>query len=94
MATRLQRGAKKTTTPSDAEPKKEDGHGKFLRLAIPRVNKAVKYITLVGNLASGAYVSTESEREQILTALDDAVTAVRVKLEKPAGKGGSAFMFK
>jgi hypothetical protein len=58
------------------------------------VNKAVKAIGLIGNLTGNGYASTESEREQILTALDDAVTAVRVKLEKPAGKAQSTFAFK
>ena len=72
----------------------ESRRDRFLRLAPPRTEAALKRIELLGNLASSAYQYEPAEAQQILDALFDAVHDLKRKFEKAkAGKKGG-FTFK
>lgn len=63
----------------------EDGATKFRRLATHRVNQARNKLALVANLAT--YPHDEKQAERILTALDEAVAALRVRFtDRKRGK--------
>lgn len=62
---------------------------KFVRLAQQRVGMALKYIGLVGNLSGPGYERKPEQVEQILTALQDAVTRTKERFEgKPQSAAG------
>lgn len=54
----------------------EDKHKKFLRVVAPRVQKAIKAISLISNQAGATYSYTEDDVAQIMTALQVAVDSV------------------
>jgi|SRR5579859_851268 len=77
------RGRKKLS-PAELEARKEflaneTKEEKFKRLCIPRVNKALKAIQQIGNLA--AYKPTITQIEQIMTALANSAQAAQNKME-------------
>jgi len=78
--------AKKVTRTERVETKSE----KFKRVVIPRVNKALKAIELVGNQSGSAYAYTEKDVDVIITALHDAVRAVDSRY-KGKGKADAGF---
>lgn len=68
---------------------------RFLRLAPPRTESALKRIKLLSNLAGSAYEYERAEATQIIEALFDAVHDLKRKFEKKSGsKKGFAFKSK
>ena len=59
----------------------------FQRLAVKRTNKAVKTMNMICGLTGAAYVSTDTEKNAIITALQAAVDTVK---DSFAGKGKDA----
>lgn len=64
---------------------------KFIRLANQRVSMALKYISLVGNLAGPGYQRTVEQVEQIVTTLQGAVDTTK---DRFGGKTPSASGFR
>lgn len=54
----------------------EDKRVKFKRVVTPRVQKALKYIALIGNQSGSAYSYTENDVGIIITSLRVAVDAL------------------
>jgi len=54
---------------------------KAVNLANKRVPKAIKAINLVANLASANYYLTNEQKQEIITAISDAVVEMTNKLE-------------
>lgn len=54
----------------------EDKRVKFKRVVTPRVNKALKFIALIGNQSGLAYSYTENDVGLIITSLRVAVDAL------------------
>lgn len=60
----------------------ENKQQKFQRLAMNRVNKAIKSIELIGNLGNKSlYESTTSERKKIIKAINDSVAQMKIDLD-------------
>jgi hypothetical protein len=72
----------------------ESPRERFLRLAPPRVDAALKKISLIGNLARHGYEYESSEVKQMIDALEDAVAQVKQKFarKKEPNKVGFAFI--
>lgn len=64
----------------------ESPRARFLRLAKPRVTRALAKLHQVGNLGSTAYESTPAEREKIVSAIFDAVHETKRRLEGKKAK--------
>jgi len=52
---------------------KESKHTKFARIVVPRVNKALKAIKLIGNCSSKDYAYSHEDVIAITTALEKAI---------------------
>jgi len=87
MATKTSKKASVRTKPPDNETPMQA----FIRLAQGRTNKAVKAISLIGQLTGTAYESTDVQQRAIVTALEAAVEQVK---EVFAGKAKSSDSFK
>jgi len=62
--------------------KSENKQQKFQRLAMNRVNKAIKSIELIGNLGNKSlYESTQDERKKIIKAINDSVAQMKIDLD-------------
>jgi hypothetical protein len=87
---------KRTQTPESEPTAKtnETRREKFLRLAPPRTEAALKRVELLGNLASPGYEYEPAEAQQILDALFDAVHDLKRKFEKAKAGKKSGFTFK
>jgi len=60
----------------------ENKQQRFQRLAMNRVNKAIKSIELIGNLGNKSlYESTQDERKNIIKAINDSVAQMRIDLD-------------
>lgn len=60
----------------------ESKNDRFKRLAVNRVNKAVKSIELIGNLGnSSLYSSTAEDRKKIIKAINDATQKMKNDLD-------------
>ena len=60
----------------------ENKQQKFQRLAMNRVNKAIKSIELIGNLGNKSlYESTQDERKKIIKAINDSVAQMKIDLD-------------
>jgi len=60
----------------------ENKQQKFQRLAMKRVNKAIKSIELIGNLGNKSlYESTQYERKKIIKAVNDSVAQMKIDLD-------------
>ena len=60
----------------------ENKQQKFQRLAMNRVNKAIKSIELIGNLGNKSlYESTQYERKKIIKAVNDSVAQMKIDLD-------------
>lgn len=69
-----------------------DKHGKFLELAMKRVNKAIDQIRLVGNLANRtSYEYTDDEAKKIVRALQKEIDTVKSKFGDSSGVGEHRF---
>jgi hypothetical protein len=64
---------------------------RFVRVATPRVKKAIKAIDAVSQCTGSRYEYTEEQRDKILTAIGNAATNLRNRLmnEKAADTGFS-----
>ena len=85
--------AKGKNPKSGKKNKSETPREKFLRLAPPRMEVALKKISLVGNLAGSGYQYDPSEAKDIVEALDHAVQEVSNKFNK-GKRGGKGFAFR
>jgi ABC-type Fe3+-hydroxamate transport system substrate-binding protein len=60
----------------------ENKKQRFQRLAMNRVNKAIKSIELIGNLGNKSlYESTSDERKKIIKAINDSVAQMKTDLD-------------
>ena len=60
----------------------ENKQQRFQRLAMNRVNKAIKSLELIGNLGNKSlYESTQDERKKIIKAINDAVAQMKIDLD-------------
>ena len=60
----------------------ENKQQRFQRLAMNRVNKAIKSIELIGNLGNKSlYESTQDERKKIIKAINDSVAQMKIVLD-------------
>ena len=58
-------------------------HDNFQRLATHRTNRALKYIDMLGNLTSNAYIQSQEELDQIIDILSEAVNKLKDKYNTP-----------
>ena len=60
----------------------ENKQQRFQRLAMNRVNKAIKSIELIGNLGNKSLCeSTQDERKKIIKAINDSVAQMKIDLD-------------
>ena len=69
-----------------ATEKNETPRERFLRLAPPRTESALKKIKIIGNLAGPGYQWEPAEAQQMLDAIFDAVHDLKRKFEKAKAK--------
>lgn len=55
---------------------------RFVRLAEPRVSRACKAISLIGNFATGDYEYTEQQVDAMFAALQDELNTQKAKFTK------------
>lgn len=55
---------------------------RFIRVAEPRVGRACKAISLIGNFATGDYEYTEAQVDAMFAAMQDALNTARAKYRK------------
>jgi len=67
--------AKRKSKPPENETKEQ----RFKRVVVPRVNKALKAIRLIGNCSGSGYAYREEDAVQIFNALADAVNEAQAK---------------
>lgn len=68
---------------------------KFVELANKRVNKALKDLQLIGNLANRQnYVFTDDQARQIIRALQQEVDAVKQRFSSPDETGRKSFVLR
>ncbi len=60
----------------------QDKRADFKRLLIPRLDKAIKAIKIIGNLSASQYAFTEGEAEKVIQALRLATDQVEGKFFK------------
>ena len=60
----------------------QDKRADFKRLLIPRLDKAIKAIKVIGNLSASQYAFTEGEAEKVIQALRLATNQVEGKFFK------------
>jgi len=71
---------------------KRDPREKFQLLAVARVNRALKELRLVGNLANRkAYEWDEAQARKIAKALTEGVEQVKQKFSQTAGRDSGDF---
>lgn len=63
---------------------------RFVRIAEPRVTRACKAVSLLGNLAASSYEYSEEQVDAMFGAVQQALDAARAKFEK---KNAVAFKF-
>lgn len=65
---------------------------RFVRLAIKRVNRAIKDIRLVGNLSNrAAYAFSDEDSKKIVRALQKEVDSVKARFSGPSGGAENEF---
>jgi hypothetical protein len=85
-------GASRMAKKAKSGQSSETPHAKFQRLAPPRVEAALKKISLIGNLAGSGYAYEPAEAKQISDALMEAVEDVVSKFSRSkSGRKGFAF---
>lgn len=55
---------------------------RFIRVAEPRVGRACKAISLIGNFATGDYEYTEQQVDAMFAAMQEELDAQRAKFKK------------
>lgn len=84
--------AKKTTRRKQVIPADESNAGRFVRVVKPRVDKAIKAISLIGYCAGVGYEYTPEQVQQIHNALSAALENLCDKFEaKPSAQAGFTF---
>ncbi len=69
---------------------REEDRAKFVKLASARVNKALKDIQLIGNLANRSnYDYTDEDVAKIFKALNEEMSACKKRFELSSKKGGA-----
>ena len=63
-------------------PEDETKEAKFIRVVTPRINRAVKVISLIGNCAGAGYVYSVEQHTQIIEVLEKAVEALDAKFSR------------
>lgn len=71
-------------------PENETKQAKFKRVVVPRVNKALKAIELVGNQSGSAYAYNSKDIDVIINALQEAVMLVESRY-RGQGKADAGF---
>ena len=61
---------------------KESKAERFIRVAEPRVGRACKAISLIGNFATGDYEYTEQQVDAMFGAMQEALDTAKVKFRK------------
>ena len=61
---------------------KESKAERFVRVAEPRVGRACKAISLIGNFATGDYEYTEAQVDAMFAAMQEALNTARAKYRK------------
>lgn len=72
--TNVQGGVTQKVKQQPVDRSNETPEARFLRLALPRVNKAIKAVSQIGKLGARQYASTEEQRAKIEASLTEAVT--------------------
>lgn len=62
--------------------KNESKEERFIRIAEPRVNRACKAVSLLGNLAGSGYEYTAEQVEAMFGAVQDSLDTARAQFEK------------
>lgn len=57
---------------------------RFIRVAEPRISRACKAISLIGNFATGDYEYTEQQVDAMFGAMQEALNTARAKYRKGA----------
>jgi hypothetical protein len=73
--------------------KNESPRERFLRLAPPRVDAALKKISLLGNLSRSGYEYEPHEVKQMIAALEEAVAEVKQKFTRKSTGKSVGFSF-
>ena len=55
---------------------------RFIRVAEPRVGRACKAISLIGNFATGDYENTEQQVDAMFGAMQEALDTAKAKFHK------------
>jgi hypothetical protein len=69
-------------------PSNETKEARFIRVATPRVVRAIKYIKLLGNCASSAYGYTPEQINKMTDAIGDALVGTAEKFTGKLKAGG------
>lgn len=85
--------AKKAARHRQEIPVDESKADRFTRVVIPRVDKAIKSIKIIGYCASSTYKYTPQQIAKIVSTLQDAINAIDDKFAKRTDKAGE-FSFK
>lgn len=71
---------------------KKEKRERFVRLAVKRVNRAIRDIRLIGNLSNRAvYEYTDEDSRKIVRALQKEVESVRTRFSGPGDAGDNEF---
>lgn len=87
------RGRRPATASDKAAKANESRREKFLRLGRQRMTKALKAISLIGNLSGSGYEYTEADLDKMNNALADAIESVMARFNPKAKEEKSAFSF-
>lgn len=61
---------------------KESKAERFIRVAEPRIGRACKAISLIGNFATGDYEYTEEQVDAMFAAMQEALNTARAKFRR------------
>lgn len=68
------------------ETMEETKSARFLRVAEPRVNRACKAISLIGNLARGDYEYTDEQANAMIAAIQNELDGVKMAFKRKQEK--------
>ncbi len=73
---------------------KKEKHDRFVRLAVKRVNRAIRDLRLIGNLSNrSVYDYNDEEARKIVKALQKEVETIRARFSGPGEPGENEFSF-
>lgn len=64
---------------------------RFIRIAEPRVSRACKAVSLLGNLADSSYAYTEKQVEAMFSAVQESLDTARAAFRKRSNETGFHF---